>query len=120
MITRLEQKCNILTEAIQRNDKGKASLVKNLLQKTTLPFTEKVASFLLPEKFKVPDIPFYTWLEDPIKHLENFCAHIDLHWTPKKVACRAFPLTLSRNARDWFKKLPPNSICNSMGSGRCS
>jgi len=26
------------------------------------------------------------------------------------VACRAFPLTLSGNARDWFKKLPPNSI----------
>jgi hypothetical protein len=39
-----------------------------------------------------------------------FCAHIDLHQTPEKVACRAFPLTLSGNARDWFRKLPPNSI----------
>ncbi|XP_062155172.1 uncharacterized protein LOC133863226 [Alnus glutinosa] len=35
---------------------------------------------------------------------------MDLHRTPEMVACRAFPLTLSGNARDWFKKLPPNSI----------
>jgi hypothetical protein len=112
IINRLEQRCNVLTEAIQRNDKGNASLVENLLQKTTSPFTEEVASFLLPKKFKVPDVSFYTGLEDPPEHLENFRAHIDFHRTPKKVACRAFPLTFSGNARDWFRKLPLNSISN--------
>jgi hypothetical protein len=40
MIVRLEQRCNVLTAAIQRNDKGKASLIENLLQKITSPFTE--------------------------------------------------------------------------------
>jgi hypothetical protein len=44
MITRLEQRCNVLTAAIERNDKGKASLVENILQKTTSPFTEDVAN----------------------------------------------------------------------------
>jgi hypothetical protein len=112
MINRLEQRCNVLTAAIQRNDKGKASLVENLLQKTAFPFTEEVASFCLPEKFKVPDVSFYTGLEDPFEHLENFRTHIDLHRTLKKVACRAFPLSLSGNARDWFRKLSPNSISN--------
>jgi hypothetical protein len=110
MIARLEQRCNILTAAIQRNDKGKASLVENLLQKTTSPFTEEVANICLPEKFKIPEIPFYTGLEDPVEHLDNFRAHMDLHRTPEMVACRAFPLTLSGNARDWFRKLSPNSI----------
>jgi hypothetical protein len=62
MINRLEQWCNVLTEAIHSNNKGKASLVKNLLQNTASPFTEEVANFLLPEKFKVPDVPFYTGL----------------------------------------------------------
>jgi len=56
------------------------------------PFTEEVASFCLPESFKVSDVPFYTGLEDPLEHLENFCAHIDLHRTIEKVACGAFPL----------------------------
>jgi hypothetical protein len=110
MITRLEQRCNVLTTAIERNDKGKASLVENLLQKTTSPFTDDVANICLPEKFKIPEIPFYTGLEDPVEHLDNFRAHMDLHRTPEMVACRAFPLTLSGNARDWFRKLPPNSI----------
>jgi hypothetical protein len=69
-----------------------------------------VANICLPEKFKIPEILFYTGLEDPMEHLDNFCAHMDLHRTPKMLACRAFPLTLSGNARDWFKKLPSNSI----------
>jgi hypothetical protein len=94
MISRLKQRCNVLTAAIQRNDKGKASLVKNLLQKTASPFTEEVAGFGLPEKFKVPDVSFYTGLEDLLEHLEKNFAHIDLHRTSEKVACRAFPLTL--------------------------
>jgi hypothetical protein len=71
-----------------------------------------VANTRLPEKFKVPEIPFYTGLKDPVEHLDNFLAHIDLHRTPQMVACQAFPLTLSGNARDWFKKLLPSSISN--------
>jgi len=112
MINRLEQRCNVLTTAIQSNDKGKAFLVENLLQRTASPFTKEVTNFGLSKKFKVPDVSFYTVLEDPLEHLENFRAHIDLHRTPEKVACRAFPLTLSCYARDWFKKFPPNSISN--------
>jgi hypothetical protein len=69
-----------------------------------------VANIRLPEKFKILEIPFYTGFEDPVEHLDNFHAHMDLHRTPEMVACRAFPLTLSGNAHDWFKKLPPNSI----------
>jgi hypothetical protein len=42
--------------------------------------------------------------------LENFRAHLNLHRTPDEVVCRVFPLTLSGNAQNWFKKLPPNSI----------
>jgi chromosome segregation ATPase len=87
MIARLKQRCNVLTAAIQQNDKGKASLVENLLQKTTSPFTEEVANICLPEKFKIPEIPFYTSLEDHVEHLDNFRAHMDLHRTPEMVAC---------------------------------
>jgi hypothetical protein len=87
MIIRLEQRCNVLTAVIEQNDKGKASLVENLLQKTTSPFIEDVANIRLPKKFKIPEIPFYIGLEDPVEHLDNFCAHMDLHRTPEMVAC---------------------------------
>jgi hypothetical protein len=69
-----------------------------------------MATFLLPEKFKFPDVPIYTGLEDSIEHLENFRVHTDLHTTPDEVACQAFPLTLSGNAQEWFRKLPPKYI----------
>jgi hypothetical protein len=82
MINRMEQRWNVLTEAIQRNaslvenflqktalpftEELADLLVENFLQKTALPFTEELASFCLLEKFKVPDVPFYTGLEDPL------------------------------------------------------
>lgn len=74
------------------------------------PFTNQVAGFHLPEEFKVLDISIYTGLEDSIEFLDNFGAHLNLHGTPNEVACRAFSLTLSGNALDWFRKLPPKSI----------
>jgi len=67
MITKLEQRCDILFEVVQRHEKGKASLVDNLLQKTASPFTDQVATFLLLERVKVPYIPIYIELEDPIE-----------------------------------------------------
>ncbi|XP_062149502.1 uncharacterized protein LOC133858081 [Alnus glutinosa] len=85
-------------------------MVDKLLMGTDSPFTRRVADYQLPDKFKVPQILSYAGDRDPLDHLENFKAHLDLHGTPDEVACRAFPLTLSGNARDWFRKLPPNSV----------
>jgi hypothetical protein len=66
-----------------------------------------VAKFCLPDKFKVPDIATFIGLEHPEEHLVNYQAHLDIHGTPEEVACQAFPLTLSKNARDWFRKFTP-------------
>jgi hypothetical protein len=123
MINKLEQRCDMLSKVVQRQDRGKASLVDNLLLpedllKTASPFKDEVANFLLPEKFKVPDVPTFTRVEDSIEHLDNFRAHTDLHLTPNVVACQAFPLTLSGNARDWLRKLPPKSINDFDGLGK--
>jgi hypothetical protein len=75
-------------------------------------FTEEVANTALPEKFKVPDIPIFIGSEDPMEHLMTFWSHTSLHKTPDAVACRAFPLTLSRKARDWLRNLLSRSIDN--------
>jgi hypothetical protein len=69
-----------------------------------------VANFRLPKKFKASDIAIHTGLKDLIEHIENYQSHLDLHGTPDEIACRAFPLTLSGNAPDWFRKLSLKSI----------
>jgi hypothetical protein len=112
IIEKLEQRCDLLTETAQHQHNGSTSRAGDLLQKSASPFDDRVASFRLPEKFKVPDIKIYTGQEDSVEHLDNYCAHLELQGTPDEVACRAFPLTLSGNARDWYRRLPPKSIQN--------
>jgi len=107
-IAELERRCTHME--MERNGKSRSVVVDKFLRGTDSPFTRRVADYRLPEKFKVPQILSYAGDGDPLDHLENFRAHLDLHGTPDEVACRAFPLTLSGNARDWFRKLPPNSV----------
>jgi len=112
IIEKLEQRCDLLTETAQHQHNGSTSRAGDLLQKSASPFADRVASFRLPEKFKVPDIKTYTGQEDTVEYLDNYCAHLELQATPDEVACRAFLLTLSGNARDWYRRLPPKSIQN--------
>jgi hypothetical protein len=102
----------LLSVAVQHQHKGSTSKAGDLFQKMVSPSTDRVASFCLPEKFKVPDIKTYTRQEDPVEHLDNYCAHLELQGTLDEGACLAFPLTLSGNARDWYRRLPPKSIRN--------
>jgi hypothetical protein len=104
VIAELERRCTYME--MERKDKSRSIVVDKLLMGTDSPFTRRVADYRLPKKFKVPQILSYAGDGDPLDHLENFRAHLDLHGTPDEVACRAFPLTLSGNARDWFRKLP--------------
>jgi hypothetical protein len=61
---------------------------------TCSPFTRWVSNYRLSEKFKVPQVISYVGNRDPLDHLENVRAHLDLQGTPDEVACRAFPLLL--------------------------
>ncbi len=76
-----------------------------------------MAGYCLLEKFKVPQIQSYTKVGDLVEHLKNFRVHIDLDGKPDEVACRAFPLTLSGNAQNWFRKLPSGFVNKFDGLG---
>jgi hypothetical protein len=82
IIKKLEQRCDLLSVAAQYQHKGSTSKAGDLFQKTVSPSTDRVASFRLPEKFKVPDIKNYTGQEDSVEHLDNYCAHLELQGTP--------------------------------------
>ena len=81
-----------------------------MLDDENLPFTEPVRAYAMPDKFKMPRVEKYDRSGDPQSHLEAFREHIVLHGTPDAIACRAFPLTLTRVAKDWFTGLPPKSV----------
>jgi hypothetical protein len=48
IIEKLEQRCDLLSVAAQHQHKGSTSKAGDLFQKTVSPFTDRVASFLLP------------------------------------------------------------------------
>jgi hypothetical protein len=117
-LTKLERQCYYLMGSTQTGAKGKALLTDGLFSTTVSPFTDHIMSCQLPSKFKMPEIPVYTGLGDPIEHLASFRAHVMLHATPDEVACRAFPLTLAGGAWEWFRTLPPHSVSNFEGLAR--
>ncbi|KAL2453075.1 Uncharacterized protein Adt_45812 [Abeliophyllum distichum] len=73
------------------------------------PFTEEVMVVPLPPKFKEPTGEF-DGTGDPIDHIWMFQDRVRLHGWPDAIACRAFPMTLRKDGREWFDTLPPRSI----------
>ncbi|KAL2469643.1 Ribonuclease H [Abeliophyllum distichum] len=73
------------------------------------PFTEEVMNVPLSQKFKEPTAEF-DGTTDPIDHIQTFQDRVRLHGWPDAIACRAFPMTLQKDARERFDMLPPRSI----------
>uniref|UniRef100_A0A2N9GXI9 Uncharacterized protein n=1 Tax=Fagus sylvatica TaxID=28930 RepID=A0A2N9GXI9_FAGSY len=91
--------------------KGRATKnIDDLVQGTDSPFTEKVISFPLPSKFRMPSLEIFDGSKDPLDHLESFKTVMCLQGVPDEIMCRAFPTTLKGPARIWFKKLMPGSV----------
>lgn len=61
----LDEKYNRLQQEVHQQEKGKPSLVDNLLHGTTSPFTDQISEVLLPEKFKIPSIAPFIGIKDP-------------------------------------------------------
>jgi hypothetical protein len=109
--------------------------IRSATENTLLWITcSSIKSLYLPKKYPTSTCPeglrsrhllfFFSFFflfsgsEDPVEHLDNFRSHVSLHKTPDAVACRAFPLTLSGNAQDLLRNLPPRSIDNFDTLGR--
>lgn len=73
---------------------GGPSIIEQLLHWTNLPYNNEKMVVPISLKFKLPEVELYNRSQDFVDHLENFKAHSILHGYLKKVACRAFFLTL--------------------------
>ena len=71
----------------------------DLVHQTNSPFTTSVNSFLLPPKFRMPQVENYNGNKDPLDHLESFKTLMHLQRIPDEIMCRVFPTTLNGPAR---------------------
>jgi len=69
-------------------------------------------NYLLPPKFRLPQLESFEGLRDPLDHIESFKTLMLLQMTPDEVMCRVFPTTLKGATRVWFGKLPSGTIAN--------
>lgn len=91
--------------------KGKApAMVKNLIQRTDLPFSLEVMSFPLPKKFKIPQIEAFDDTKNLLSHLKTYKILIHLQVAPDEIMFKAFLATLKGSTRTWLDKLKPRSI----------
>ena len=81
-----------------------------LVQQTESSFTAEVLHFLLPAKFRIPQIKTFNETKDPVDHLNTYKNQMELHGYQDPVRCRAFDITLKGLALAWFNRLPPSSI----------
>jgi hypothetical protein len=108
MYSELKDECRTMAHQM----KGKPTMIESVLQSMNFPFTQQVLSYPMPSKFKVPSVPPYDGTADYIEHLELFRAHVAFRGVPNEIACKAFPLTLTGLAREWFTSIPLNTIDN--------
>ncbi|KAL2513264.1 Uncharacterized protein Adt_18864 [Abeliophyllum distichum] len=95
---------NILNEKVdeaiaRRKNRGRPISIKED------PFIEELMSVPLPSKFKELSGDFDEQLIPSI--IYELFKTVRLHGWPDAIACRAFPMTLRKDAREWFDTLSP-------------
>ena len=75
--------------------KGRAPVSMDaLVQQTESPFTAEVLHFLLPAKFRMPQIETFDGTKDSVDRLNTYKNQMELHGYQDLMRCRAFAITL--------------------------
>ena len=114
-----EANSNLLREMRKEMDVLRNTIKKKMdqsldrkVKKTDSPFTLAVQEWLVPSKFRLPQLEPFNKLKDPLDHLNTFKMTLGLQQLPDEILCHSFPTTLKGAAREWFTKLPSSSTDN--------
>ncbi|KAK4853844.1 hypothetical protein QYF36_015560 [Acer negundo] len=66
------------------------------------------------QKFKMPQMESHNEHGDPAQHLKTFRSWMELHKLLEAVMCMTFSLTLTKSARQWYRRLVSGSIRNQL------
>ncbi|KAL5573876.1 hypothetical protein UlMin_023473 [Ulmus minor] len=98
-----------LQDQINELKKGNQNQHAEYLE-TKQPFSIELLATGLPSKFRLPNMKSYKGTSDPIEHLETYQNLMELHNFSDATKCRAFHLTLTGIARQWYQTLHPRTI----------
>ena len=108
-----DQNSDLLREMRKEMDELRSAIkektersVDRLVKATNSPFTTAVLEFLIPSKFRLPQLKSFDGLKDPQDHLNTFKTTLGLQQPLDEIPCRSFPTTLKGAVREWFTKLP--------------
>ncbi|GMN64342.1 hypothetical protein TIFTF001_033411 [Ficus carica] len=73
-------------------------------------FTPPIMASPYPSRLKMPTIPSYDGSTDADEHVENYQTHMLIQSANDATLCKSFCLTLTGTARQWYRRLPPESI----------
>lgn len=73
-------------------------------------FIKEIASTPVTKKFKMLQITLYDGLGNLVEHIENYQDWMKVHRANQALLGKGFPLSLTRSAQAWYKKLEPSSI----------
>ncbi|XP_075658904.1 uncharacterized protein LOC142628748 [Castanea sativa] len=76
------------------------------------PFMAAVLEWLVPSKFRLPQLEPFDGLKNLLDHLNTFKTTLGLQQSPNETLCLSFPTTLKGATKEWFMKLPALSIDN--------
>jgi hypothetical protein len=97
-----DELCKVKVQMGEIRDAVKGKDTKNLdclVHKTDSPFTGDVVSYLLPSKFRMPQLESFDGSKDPLDHLESFKTMMCLQGFPRNnMSC--FPNHLEGTGMD--------------------
>jgi len=74
------------------------------------PFTRKIMEEQVLSHFMVPKMTSYLGLGDPETHFKAFGAQMLISGDSDAIQCKMFEGTLTRNALQWFSRIPKGTI----------
>ena len=92
------------------NPSSRTETVERKLSKRCHPFTDKIITTPLPDKWRGLTIKLYDGSTDPNEHLNVYKTQMTMYTTDNNVWCKVFPTSLQEEPLTWFTELPSNSI----------
>ncbi|XP_011081403.1 uncharacterized protein LOC105164450 [Sesamum indicum] len=75
-------------------------------QNRNSPFDNKIVTQVVDPNFRMPDLPNYDGMKDPLEHVSAFELVMNLYGQPSPIMAKLFVTTLTGKTQEWFTSLP--------------
>ena len=76
------------------------------VMEASLPFASEILEMEIPTKFKMPQLPVFDGMGNPVIHIVSYRNKMILQNINDAILYRVFPSTLTDIAQNWLHQLP--------------